>query len=240
MSNSRRPSPRREEPPPRQPPATTAARNARQGMQAKGPVPGPHARTPAPTARGQRTPTACPKDGRPGEGDAPHEGTRHPPKGRPPATPTSRSASLQERAQGAPCRAPIPAPPAPGEQGQRTATACPKDGQPGEGERLTLDAPHAGEGSPPGQPPATPAARNVRQGMQAKGLVPGPHVRTPSPTACGQRTATACPKDGQPGEGERLAPDAPHEGTRHPPRGRPPGTPTARNASSQEFVLWDW
>ena len=122
-------------------------------------------------------------------------------------------------------------PPAPGEQGQRNLTACPKDGQFGEGECLTLDAPHHGTRSAPRQPPATPAARNVRQGMQAKGPVPGPHARTPAPTACGQRTPTACPKDGQPGEGERLTPDAPHKGTRHPP----PETPSChpRNAQRQ-------
>ena len=63
---------------------------------------------------------------------------------------------------------------------------APKDGQPGEGQRLTPDAPHNG-GSlpPPGRPPTTPAARSPRQGMQAKGTVLGPHTRTPTPTARG-------------------------------------------------------
>ena len=71
---------------------------------------------------------------------------------------------------------------------------------------------------PPGQPPATPAAGNTQQGKQAKGRVPGPDARTAPPTACGQRIPTACPKDGQQGEDERLTREAPHDGTRRPPR----------------------
>ena len=75
---------------------------------------------------------------------------------------------------------------------------------------------------PPGQPPANPAARNAQQGMPAKGPVLGPNACAPAPRACGQRAPTAWPKDRQPGEGERLTPDAPHKGTRRPP---PPGMP---------------
>ena len=56
-----------------------------QGMQAKGTVLGPHTHTPAPTARGWRTPTARPVGGQSGEGqrltsDAPHNGGRHSPR----------------------------------------------------------------------------------------------------------------------------------------------------------------
>ena len=59
-----------------------------QGMQAKGTVLGPHTHTPAPTARGWRTPTARPVGGQSGEGerlasDAPHNGGGHPPPGTP-------------------------------------------------------------------------------------------------------------------------------------------------------------
>ena len=92
--------------------------------------------------------------------------------------------------------------------------------------------------TPPGQPPTTPAARSPPKGMQAKGTVPGPHARTPAPEATGQQTPTACPEDRQSGEDKRLTSDAPHNGTRHPPRGRPPATPTARNADLQERTLW--
>ena len=46
------------------------------------------------------------------------------------------------------------------------------------------------------------------------------HTPTPAPTARGQRALAARPEGGQPGEGEPLTPDAPHNGGRHPPRVR--------------------
>ena len=74
----------------RPPPPGTAPHHCRgtqppQGMQARGTVLGPHIHTPAPTARGWRTPTARPVGGESGEGqrltsDAPHNGGRHPPR----------------------------------------------------------------------------------------------------------------------------------------------------------------
>ena len=67
-------------------------------------------------------------------------------------------------------------------------------------------------GHPPGTASHHPAARSPAQGMQAKGTVLSPHARTPVPTARGQRTPTARPEDWQPGEGERLTSDAPHNG----------------------------
>ena len=113
-----------------------------------------------------------------------------------------------------------------------------RDGRSGEGRRLTSDTPHNSERSaPPGQLPANPAARCSPQGMHAKGTVPGPHARTAAPTAQGQRTTTARPEVGQPGEDERLTSDAPGNGARRPPRGRPPAAATARNAGLQERTL---
>ena len=57
---------------------------------------GPHTRTPAPTTRGLRTPTARPVGRLSGEGerltpDAARNSRRHPPRGRPTATPTTPS-----------------------------------------------------------------------------------------------------------------------------------------------------
>ena len=37
------------------------------------------------------------------------------------------------------------------------------------------------------------------------------------------------PEDGRQGEGQRLTPDAPRNGGRPPPWGRPPATPAARS-----------
>ena len=61
----------------------------------------------------------------------------------------------------------------------------------------------------------------------------GPHTHTPAPAACGWQTPTARPVGRQSGEGERLTSDAPRNGGRHPPRGRPSATPTASNAGPQ-------
>ena len=46
------------------------------------------------------------------------------------------------------------------------------------------------------------------------------------------------PEEGRSGEGQRLTPGAPHNGGRHPPRGRPSATPTASNAGPQGRTLW--
>ena len=116
---------------------------------------------------------------------------------------------------------------------------APEDGRPGEGQRLTPDAPHNGGRPPPrGRPPTPPRGTQPPQGMQAKGTVSGPHTHTPATTAHGWRTPTARPVGGQSGEGQRLTSDAPHNGGRHPPRGRPSDTPTASNAGPQGRTPW--
>ena len=119
---------------------------------------------------------------------------------------------------------------------------APEDGRPGEGQRLTPDAPH-NDGRPfppPGTAPHHPRGTQPPQGMQAKGTVLGPHSHTPAPTARGWRTPTARPVGGQSGEGQRLTSDAPHNGGGHPPRGRPSANPTASNAGLQGCRLWGW
>ena len=65
---------------------------------------------------------------------------------------------------------------------------APGDGRPGEGQRLTPDAPHnSGRPPPPGYgpPPHHPRGKQPPRGMQAKGTVLGPHTHTPAPTARG-------------------------------------------------------
>ena len=61
-----------------------------------------------------------------------------------------------------------------------------RDGRPGEGQRLTPDAPgNGGRPTPPGRPHSTSAVRSPTQGMQAKGTVLSPQARTPASTARG-------------------------------------------------------
>ena len=233
----------------RPPPPGTAPHHPRgmqppQGMQAAGTVLGSHTHTPAPTARGWRTPTARPMGGQSGEGrrlasDAPHIGGRHPPSG----TPFRHPHSEQRRPARAHAVGPVPGPHARTDRTRDTRDAepwlpAPEDGRRGEGQRLTPVVPHNG-GMPP--PPGTashhPRGTQPAQGMQAKGTVLGPHTHTPAPTARGWRTPTARPMGGQSGEGWRLASDAPHIGGRHPPRGPPSATPTASNAGPQGRTL---
>ena len=116
---------------------------------------------------------------------------------------------------------------------------APEDGRPGEGQRLTPDAPHNdGRPGPPGTAPHHPRGTQPSQGMQAKGTVLGPYTHTPAPTARGWRIPTARPAGRQSGGEQRLTSDAPHNGGRHPPQGRPSATPTASNAGPQGRTLW--
>ena len=215
-----------------------------QGMQAKGAVFGPHTHTAAPTARGWRTPTARPVGGQSGEGerltsDAPHNGPRHPPRGRPSATPTASNAGPQGRTLWGRCWVPRPHRPHPGHMGCGGLAAHPRrraarGGTAPDTRRLSQQW----QATTPGTAPHHPHGTQPPQGMQAKGTVLGPHTHTPAPTARGWRTPTARPVGGQSGEGERLTSDAPHNGGRHPPRGCPSATPAASNAGPQGRTLW--
>ena len=235
----------------RPPPPGTAPHQPRgtqppQGIQAKGTVLGPHTHTPAPTGRGWRTPTARPVGGQSGEGqrltwDAPQNGGRHPPRGCPSASPTASNAGPQGRTLWCRCWVPTPATATRDTWVAEPWLPAQEDGRPGEGQRLTPDAPHnGGKPAPPGTAPHHPRGTQPPQGMQAKGTVLGPHTDTPAPTARGWRTSTAGPVGGQSGEGEHLTSDAPHtmvEGT--PPRGLPSASPTASNAGPQGRTLWN-
>ena len=117
-----------------------------------------------------------------------------------------------------------------------------EDGRPGEGQRLTPDAPHnGGRPPPPGAAPHHLRATQPPQGMQAKGTVLGPHAHTPAPTACGWRAPTAHLEGGQSVKGERLTTDVvrrPSQRRAATPRERPSATPTASNAGPQGGTLW--
>ena len=63
---------------------------------------------------------------------------------------------------------------------------APGDERPGEGQRLTPDAPHNGGRPPPqGTAPHHPRGTQPPQGMQAKRTVLGPHTHMPAPAARG-------------------------------------------------------
>ena len=193
----------------RPPPPGTAPHHPRgtqppQGMQAKGRVLGPHTHTPAPTARGWRTPTARPNGRAVGGGTAPD--LRRPSqwlKAPPPGTPFRHSQSELRRPARAHALGPVLGPHARTDCTRDTRVTepwlpAPEDRRPGEGQRLTPGAPHnTGRPAPPGMAPHHPQGTQLPQGMQAKGTVLGPHTHTPAPTARGWRTPTARPEGGQ-------------------------------------------
>ena len=213
---------------------------------AVGPVLGPHART----DRTRDTPDAepwlpAPEDGRSGKGQrlapgAPHNSGKHPR----PGTPFRHPHSEQRQPARAHAVGPVLGPHTRIDRTRDTRVAEPRlptpvAGRPGGGQRLTPGAPHNGGRPPPqGTAPHHPRGTQPPQGMQAKGTVLGPHAHTAAPTARGWRTPKARSMGGQSGKGQRLSPDAPHNGERHPPRGRPSVTPTASNASPQARTLW--
>ena len=160
-----------------------------------------------------------------------------------PGTPFRHPHSAQRRPARARAVGPVLGPHTRTDRTRDTGVAEPRlpareDARPGVGQRLTSDAPHNGvRPPPPGTAPHHPHGTQPPQGMQARGTVSGPHTHTPAPTARGWRTPTARPGGGQLGGGERLTSDAPHNGGRHPPRGRPSATPTASNAGPQGRTL---
>ena len=162
----------------------------------------------------------------------------------PPGTPFRHPHSEQRWPARAHAVGPVLCPHARTDRTQDTRVAepwlpAPEDRRPGEGQRLTPDAPrNGGRLPPPGTAPHHPSGTQPPQGMQAKGTVLDPHTHTPAPTARGWLTRTARPVGGQSGEGQRLTSDAPHNGGRHPPRGRPSASPTASNAGPQGRTLW--
>ena len=70
-----------------------------------------------------------------------------------------------------------------------------------------------------------PRGAQPPQGVPAEGTEQGPHTRTPAPTTRGSRAPAAHPVGGQSGEGERMTPDAPRNGRRHPPGDALPPSP---------------
>ena len=200
--------------------ATPARKGARCGAGAGSPR--PHRLHPGHTGRG--TLAARSRGQAAGGGTAP--GTRRPSqwwKAPPPGTPFRRPHSEQRRPARTHAVGPMLGPHTRTDRTRNTRVAepwlpAPEDGRPGEGPRLTPDAPHnGGRPPPPGTAPHHPRGTQPPQGMQAKGTVLGPHTHTPAPTARGWWTPTARPVGGQSGEGQRLTSDAPQNGGRHLP-----------------------
>ena len=242
------PSQRTKAPPPGTPfrqPHSEQCRPAR--AHAVGPVLSPHARI----DRARDTRVAEPwlhatEDERPGEGQrltpgAPHNGGRHPPRERPSATPTASNAGPQGRTLWGQAGSTCPHRPHPGHTGRGTLAARSGGRAAGEGTAPDTRRPsQRWKAPPPGTPFRHPISEQRRPARaHAVGPVLGPHARIDRTrdTRVAEPWLPA-PEDERPGEGQRLTPGAPHNGGRHPPRGRPSATPTASNAGPQGRTLW--
>ena len=164
-------------------------------------------------------------------GERPTPDAPHPGRGRPPRAPSCRPHSAQDQLARARLvglvtgsRARTPPPPQPVGSGPRTRPK--RTSGRGLGERPTRTPHTQARGATPGRPHAAPTARKSARCGVGDGS-PRPHPQHPQPVASEPQ---------QPGEGERLTPGAPHKGGRHPPRGRPSATPTARNSGPQGRV----
>ena len=214
---------------------------------AVGPVLGPHTRT----DRTRDTRVAepwlpPPEDGRPAEGqrltpDAPHNGGRPTPPGTAPPPPPRHAAPTGHAREGDSV-----GPPHPHTRDHSTWVANPNSPPSGRavggGTAPDLRRPSQWwKASPPGTPFRHPHSEQRRPARaHAVGPVLGPHARADRTrdTRVAEPWLPA-PEDGRPGDGQRLTPDAPHNGGRHPPRGRPSATPTASNAGPRGHTLWN-
>ena len=162
-----------------------------QGMHAKGTVLGAHTHTPAPTACGWRTPTARPVGGQFEEGeclttDAPHNGGRQTPGNALPPPPQRATPARKGARCGASAGSHARTDRIRDTRVTEPRLPAPEDWRPGEGQRLTPDAPHnGGRPPPPEMAPHHPRGTQPPQGMQAKGTVMDPHTHTPAPAASG-------------------------------------------------------
>ena len=226
-------------PPPQR--ATPARKGARRGAGAGSPR--PHRPHPGHTGRG--TPAARSRGRAAGGGTAPE--TRRPsqrwqatPPGYGPPAPPRHAAPTGHAAQGDSV-----GPPHPHTRAHSTWVADPNSPPNGRavggGTAPDPRRPSQWWKAPPqGTPFRHPHSEQCQPARaHAVGPVLGPHART-------DRTRDTrdaepwlpAPEDGRPGEGQRLTPGAPHNGGKHPPRGRHSATPTASNASPHGRTPW--
>ena len=198
---------------------------------------GPHARTDRTRNIRVAIPRLpAPEDGRSGEGqlltpDAPHNGGRPPPPRDSPPPPPRHAAPKGRAGQGDSVR-----PPYSHAHAHSTWVADPNSPPSrravgGAGAPDLRRPSQRWKARPPGTPFRHPQSEQRRPARgHAVGPVLGPHARTD----CTRDTRVAAPRppapgDGRQREGQRPTPDAPRNGRRPPPRGRPPAIPAARS-----------
>ena len=213
------------------PPAPSCRPHGAEGQLARacgvGLVKEPQSRNPRTQVKGAAGPNRTPQSQAVGAGRVPkcgHPSQRHesPPRRHPPAGPTVRNASCQERALWG-THPPTSDPRA--EEKRATGPGRTPPGRTGGGgrvpkprhlpQRLEVPCPPGGLLPPPQC--TTPARQGVRCGVGDK----LPHPHPPHANKKAQLAPAARPKVGRSGEGECPTPDTPHRGTRRSPQGAP-------------------
>ena len=243
-----RPSQRWKAPPPGTPfrhPHSEQRRPAR--AHSVGPVLGPHARTDRTRDTRDAEPwPPAPEDGRPGEGQrltpgAPHNGGKHPPGDALPPPPRRATPARSGARCGAGAGSPRPHRQRPGHTGRGTLAARSRGRAAGGGTAPDTRRPSQWWKAPPrGTPFRHPYSEQRRPARaHAVGPVLSPHAHTDRTrdTRVAEPWLPA-PEDGRPGEGQRMTPGAPHNGGKHPFRGRSSATPATSNAHPQGRTLW--
>ena len=197
-----------------------------------GPVLGPHARTDSTRDTRVAEPLLpAPEDERPGEGqrltpDAPHNGGRPTPRGRPPTTPAARSPHRACRPRGQ-CWAPTPTHPRPQHVGDGAQQPAQWAGSRGRDRACPRTPLTMVEGTPPGDtlPPPPQRATPARKGARCGAGAGSPRPHRPHPGHTGRGTLAARSRGRAAGGG--TAPDTtpPHNGGRPPPPGTAPHHP---------------
>ena len=190
------------------------------------PVLGPHACTDRTRDTRNAEPwLPAPEDGRPGEGQrltlgAPHNGGKHPPRDALPPPPRRATPARKGAHCGTGAGSPRPHRPHPGHTGRGTLAARSRGWMAGGGTAPDTRRPSQWwKATPPGTFFRHPHSGQRRPAKaHAVGLVLGPHARTDRTRDTRHaEPRLPAPEDGRPGEGQRLTPDAPHNGGRHPP-----------------------
>ena len=247
--DTRRPSQRWKAPPPGDalPPPPQRATPARKGARCGAGAGSTRPHRPHPGHTGRGTMAARSGGRAAGGGTAPDtrrpsQRWKAPPPGDALPPPPQRAASARKGARcGAGAGSTRPHRPHPGHTGRGTLAARSRGRAAGGGTAPDTRRPsQRWKAPPPGTPFRHPHSEQRRPARaHAGGPVLGSHARIDRTrdTRVAEPWLPA-PEDGRPGEGQRLTPGAPHNGGKHPPRGRPSATPTAGNAGPQGRTLW--
>ena len=161
-------------------------------MQAKGTVLGPYTHTARPHGMWVTDPNSTPRGRADGGGGAPdHRRPSQRRKAPPPGTPLRNPHSEQHWPARAHAVGPGLGPHARTDRTRGTRVAeprlpAPEDGRPGEGRRLTPDAPRNGGRPPPRErPPTPPAARSPHRACRPRGQCWAPTPTNPRPQHVG-------------------------------------------------------